>query len=235
MATCHVISPEIYISTFYNGRYFMSQILQPNGLTASTYNGGKPRSTVLTFPLAGTNGNTFCAGDPLSMAGGQIGAVNAATAYPPATDQEVILGVFESITYQSSAPGVAPSTYPYWIPGTPISGNAYISMNSQPNQFYVIQADASLPQASIGSNYNLSNTHGGTAANGYTSQCVLHVATLGTTGGNSANWGQVKVVGLAPVTPTMQAIGGNAWGDPYTWVIVSINNGTFHLGTYGNL
>lgn len=213
----------------------MSQIFQPNGLTASTYNGGKPRSTVLTLPILTTQANTFCAGDPISNVAGQVGAIGVASAYPPGSDQEVIFGIFESVTYNSSQQGVAPSTYPYWIASTPITGNAYVSVNAQPNQFYIIQATGSLSAASIGNNYNLSNTHGGNAANGYTSQCAVSTGTLGTTGTNSANWGQVKVIGLAPVTPTMQAIGGNAWGDPYTWVIVSINNGTFHLGTYGNI
>jgi hypothetical protein len=78
----------------------------------------------------------------------------------------------------------------------------------------------------IGANFNIAGMDN-LDSNG-NSQVYLNSSPLA-----NSYWGQVKVIGLAPETPSMQVQGGNNWGDAYTIVQVVINNSLFKLGTYG--
>lgn len=208
----------------------MSQIFKPNGLNIASYIGGKPRSSTQKFPLASAYAVTFGTGDVVSLLGGSLAYLVPATAYPPATQNEVILGVWQSVQYTPSQPNTPPATSAYWVSGTTTANgaDAIVSLNIQPGQVYIVQANATLAKTSVGTNYNLGGAQGASAATGY--QSVMYLNTTGLS--STQDWGHVKIIGLADPTPAMQALGGNAWGDPFPWVEVVINNSMLHRGTF---
>ncbi len=210
----------------------MSQIFKPNGLNIAAYNGGKPRQATLKFPLSSGYASPFGTGDVVALSTGAIAFLTAATASIPATFNELVLGVWQSVEYQPSQQNVPAATFAYWVSGTTTANGAAAtaSINCQPNQIYIVQASATMAQTTIGHNYNLGGEGLASSANGYQSGMYLNTTELN--GGAQQDWGHVKVIGLAKVTPAMQALGGNAWGDPFPWVEVAINNGVFHRGTY---
>ncbi len=224
-------SPENYFSTFYSGRYHMSISLKPNGLSFADYIGGKPRYSAFDFSIksggvTGTPTYNIGNGDVVSLTGGYVVNTVVATAYPPATSAELILGVFNSVRYQPSQQGVQPATFSYWIAGTTTANaqDADASICTDPAQVYIVQANGSMLESYIGRNFNLGGFTATTSLG--QSGIYLNATPLATT----ANWGQVKLIGLAPKTPAM---GTNAWGDPYTWVKVTLNSTVLHAGQYG--
>lgn len=209
----------------------MSSTLKPNGLSFADYIGGKPRYSAFDFSIQSAPGANSPAynignGDVVSLTNGFVVNSSAATAYPPATSPELILGVFNSVRYQPSQQGVQPATFPYWIAGTKTanSQDAEASICTDPAQVYIVQANGPILESYIGKNFNLGGFNS-TSSLGQ-SGIFLNATPLA----NSANWGQVKLIGLAPVTPAM---GSNAWGDSFTWVKVTLNSTVLHFGQYG--
>lgn len=223
-------SPENYFSTFYSGRYHMSISYKPNGLSFADYIGGKPRYSAFDFPirsggLTNTPAYNIGNGDVVSLTGGYVVNTVTATAYPPGTSAELILGVFNSVRYQPSQQGVQPATFPYWLAGTTTANtqDAAASICTDPAQVYIVQANGPMLESYIGRNFEL----GGFTATTSLGQSGIFVNAASVT---TSNWGQVKLIGLAPNTPAM---GSNAWGDPYTWVKVTLNSTLLHFGQYG--
>ena len=224
-------SPENYFSTFYSGRYHMSISYKPNGLSFADYIGGKPRYSAFDFSIksggvTGTPTNNIGNGDVVSLTGGYVvNSAAGATALQPTNSNQLILGVFNSVRYQPSQQGVQPATFPYWIAGTTTANlaDADASICTDPAQVYIVQANAPMLESYIGRNFNL----GGFAATTSLGQSGIFVDVSTIT---TQPWGQVKLIGLAPRTPAM---GTNAWGDPYTWVKVTLNNTLLHAGQYG--
>jgi hypothetical protein len=208
----------------------MSLTLNPNGLSFADYIGGKPRYSAFDFPLqsapgANTPGHNIGNGDVVSLTGGYVVNSVAATAIVPGSSAQLILGVFNSVKYQPSQQNVSPGTFPYWVAGTTTANaqDAAVSVCTDPSQVYIVQANGAVPQSYIGRNFNLGGFNS-TSSLGQ-SAIYLDVTTVTT-----QNWGQVKLIGLAPVTPAMES---NAWGDSYTWVKVTLNNTVLHAGQYG--
>jgi hypothetical protein len=209
----------------------MSLTQSPNGLSYADYIGGKPRYTAFDFAIASgglTNSPSYNIGygDVVSLKGGYVVNTSAATAYPPATSPELILGVFYSVRYQPQQLGVAPASFPYWVAGskTMNAQDAEVAVNIDPKQVYIVQADGPMLETYIGQNFNLGGFNN-TSGTGKSGIFVVHTPLA-----TSANWGQVKLLGLAPKTVAM---GTNEWGDPYTWVKVSLNSTVLQTGQYG--
>ncbi len=104
---------------------------------------------------------------------------------------------------------------------------AAISMD--PMQIYNIQANGPVAKTLIGSTFVLggfANTNTSTGQSGVymSSTPVTETNTAFEPGEAGFGWGQVKLIGLAPVTPQIQFMGGNAWSDAYTIVQVVLNN-----------
>lgn len=208
----------------------MATILSPFGLSCVGYAGAsKPRpSSTYMFPIASGYAGTIGNGDPVALSGGFIVSAVDATAYPPASSAEIILGVFQSVTYQPVQAGAAPKTAPYWLGGT-VTANASYAMAAiciDPMQIYDVQANGPLAVTSIGTNFDLAGFANTSTSTG-NSGVYLNNAVVA-----NNNYSQVKVLGLAPVTPAIQLLGGNAWGDPYTIVQVVLNSTKLKYGQY---
>lgn len=204
----------------------MSTTAFPNGLNIADKIGGKPRFFTFDFPLASGFTTSIGSGDPVSILNGTIVQSTAPSSGPP-TGSQIIAGVFQSVQYQPSQQ-LAPATFPYWVGGTTTfnGANALVSVSLDPMQVYIVQANGPVAQTAIGKTYELGGFASASAANGYRSAVYLDTST-GTAVG--ANFGQVKILGLAPATP---ATGPNAWSDAYTWVKVIFNNTIIKAGQY---
>jgi hypothetical protein len=88
-------------------------------------------------------------------------------------------------------------------------GSAIAYIWTDPQIVYEIQAAGSIPQTSLGQEYDISNNDNGSSTTGL-SQC-----TMSTSAAAQFASAQLRVVDLAPYP-------GNAWGDAYTIVRVQI-------------
>lgn len=209
----------------------MATVFLPNGLNEAGYLlGAKPRGASYDFPIASGTADFFGSGEPVALSGGYIVSVAAATAYPPAASDEIILGVFQNVLYQP-AQSSPPGTAAFWASGTTTfnSADGAASINTDPYVIYNVQANGSVAQSSIGLNFNLAGFNNPNSNNIPGSQVYLNATSLSV----DDNWGQVKLIGLAPGTPASQVAGGNNWGDAYTIVQVVLNSTVFKFGQYG--
>lgn len=209
----------------------MTNTFKPFGLSSAGYLlGAKPRGASYDIPINSGNASDFGSGEPVAFSQFPVN-LTSATAYPPASQTQVIWGLFQSVNYRPSQSGNPPATFPTWIGGTttfnaqPGALNVYMD----PFEIYNVQCNATLGGTTgfqlLGQNMNL----GGMSnldANG-NSQVYVDVGTI-----SSNNYLHVKFIGLAPVTPGTQTQGGNSLGDPYPIIQVVINNSIFKLGTY---
>jgi len=225
----------------------------PFGLSITAYCGGKPRAFTYDFPLAAANTPAVGAtpltslgtGDPVSLINGHVATPTVLTVGADLTaTTQIILGVWQEVKYQPLLGTQPPSSFPYWVQGTSTMTNAagngtdaYVSLNIQPGQIYNVMANNALTSASVGKCYNLAGFGGATAANGFKSTVYLDTTTqVSFTTGSFVSHpalmaSQVKVLGLAPVTPAFPV---NNWTDPYPIVQVILNNSWFKPGAMPN-
>ena len=206
----------------------MSSTFKPFGLSIAAYIGGKPRESSFVFPIASGTAANIGSGDPVALVNGSVTSCVAATAFPPAAVNEIVIGVFQSVAYNPSQQGSQPATFPYWISGTTTANSqpGSVSVNVDPMQVYNIQSNGTLSATAIGSTYTLGGfANTGTIAPGQ-SAVYLNASNQQST---TQNFGQVKLLGLAPSTP---AYPSNSWSDPYPIVQVVLNSTFVKLGTY---
>jgi hypothetical protein len=119
-----------------------------------------------------------------------------------------MVGVFAGIEYTEGTSGTGPRRYrPNWVTGTSVS-NVIAYVWDNPDIEFDIQADGSVPAASIGKQADLTNFTSGSTLTGL-SQCTLG-STLYTSGTK-----QLRIVDI-PLSED------NAAGDAYTIVRVQI-------------
>lgn len=125
----------------------------------------------------------------------------AADPFPAGT-----VGVFVGCAYTDSVSGLR--TQNYWPSGT-VASDAIAYVVDDPNALFMIQADASIAQAGLHTNYGVNQTAGSTATGN--SRISLDVATAATTATIA-----FKVVDFVESTSSTA-------GDAYTDVIVKFN------------
>ena len=204
----------------------MPSSFAPFGLSCVGYLGAsKPRSSTYDFPILSGTAYNFGSGEPVALSDGHISFVSPATANPPGTVNELILGVWQSVEYQPSQANTPPATFPYWVAGTTTfnAADGMVAVSVDPFQIYNVQANGSLTVANIGNCFNLGGFVGGGA--GGNSVVYLNTTAISTSG----TWGQVKLIGLAPTTPAYPT---NNWTDSFPIVQVVLNNTQFKLGQY---
>tara|TARA_R110000868_G_scaffold126363_1_gene333370 strand:- start:2890 stop:3477 length:588 start_codon:yes stop_codon:yes gene_type:complete len=95
-----------------------------------------------------------------------------------------------------------------------IAGSCIAYFYNDQQIVYEIQTDATMAQAAIGNEANLSNFAAGSTTTGL-SQATLSASLVG-----SASTGQFRIVDIAPYAD-------NAWGDPFVIVRVQVSNPQF--------
>ena len=184
----------------------MSATSAPFGLRPAFHPSGLDRAVALTDGIASAYAANILKGQPVKLNTSGVIVVAAAG--------DSFQGAFAGVEWTDTTGRRRVSNY--WPTGTAYqTGSCIAYYYADPLIVYEIQCDGSLAQTSIGDQADLSNTTDGSTTTGL-SQCTLSSTLAGA--GNAA---QMKIVGLAPYP-------GNAWGDAYTIVRVTINKSQFN-------
>jgi len=183
----------------------MSSTNAPFGLVPSFHPSGLDRAVALTDGIASGYGSAILKGQPVQLdTSGNIII---------ATTSSSLQGAFAGFSWTDTTGRFRVSNY-YPASTSYVAGSSTAYYYSDPNIVYIIQADGSLAQTSLGDQANFSNIAAGSTVTGL-SQCTLSNSLAG-----ASSTAQMKIVGL---------YGGidNAWGDAYTVVQVQINKSQF--------
>ena len=179
----------------------MSATSAPFGLRPAFHPSGLDRAQALADGITSGYGSNILKGQPVKYATSGV--------IQPAAAGEAFVGAFSGVEWTDTTGRRRVSNY--WPASTAYqTGSCVAYFYNDPNIVYEIQAAGSLAQTSIGDMADLSNTTAGSTTTGL-SQCTLSTTLVGA--GNSA---QMLIRDLAPYP-------GNAWGDAYTIVRVTIN------------
>jgi hypothetical protein len=119
----------------------MTATFAPNGLTPSRIRGGAPNSNGSNeYPIASGTAASIYTGQPVRVSVGNIVALTSAG--------EATIGVFQGCRYVENGEQKFKA---YW-PGGTSATNAVGYVIDNPNQVYVIQADASVTAGVVGNN-----------------------------------------------------------------------------------
>jgi len=131
----------------------------------------------------------------------------------PVTSTEAFSGAFAGVEWTDTTGRRRVSNY--WPANTAYTtGSCVAYFYNDPNIVYEIQSDGSISQSAVGECANLSNLAAGSSTTG------LSQSTVSATIQATFVQGQVRIVDLAPIP-------GNAWGDSYTIVRVTVANTQF--------
>jgi hypothetical protein len=120
-----------------------------------------------------------------------------------------LYGVFAGVEYQDAGSG-RPVASNKWVAGTSyVAGTMTMYVWADPDIIFQAQADGSVAETARGDQVNTTNIGAGSALTG------LSLATLGATPVGAGVQGQWRVHNAAPIV-------GNAWGDAFTQLQVSI-------------
>ena len=179
----------------------MSSTNAPFGLRPAFHPSGLDRAQALAGGITSGYGSDILKGQPVKYATSGV--------IQPAAAGDTFAGAFAGVEWTDSTGRRRVSNY--WPANESFQvGSVVAYFYNDPNIVYEIQADGSLAQTSVGDMADLSNTTDGSTTTGL-SQCTLSTTLAGA--GNSA---QMLIRDLAPYP-------GNAWGDSYTIVRVTIN------------
>lgn len=185
----------------------MTATFAPNGLTPSRIRGGAPNSNA-------TNEYNIASGQASNIYTGQPVRVSAGYIVPLATATEMTIGVFQGCRYVQDGEQKFKS---YW-PGGTSATNAVGYVCDNPNQIYVIQADATVTQAQVGLNIGI--------------EAIASGSTFTGRSGASADVSAVASSGAALRILRIVDEPGNVAGDAYTKIEVKLNN---HQDNFNNV
>jgi hypothetical protein len=185
----------------------MTATFAPNGLTPSRIRGGAPNSNA-------TNEYSIASGQASNIYTGQPVRVSAGYIVPLATATEMTIGVFQGCRYVQDGEQKFKS---YW-PGGTSATNAVGYVIDNPNQIYVIQADATVTQAQVGLNIGI--------------EAIASGSTFTGRSGLSADVSTVASSGAALRILRVVEEPGNVAGDAYTKIEVKLNN---HQDNFNNV
>jgi hypothetical protein len=204
----------------------MSATSAPFGLRPAFHPSGLDRAQALTNGITSGLAVNILKGQPIvyttAATVGSTGAANG-TIIPAgtpgnsaATSGYQVAGAFDGVEFTDTTGRRRVSNYwPASTSGTDIVAYFY----NDEKIVYEIQADATLAQTSIGGEYNFSNITAGSTTTGL-SQATLAAASAQSNGAQ----GQMRVVDIAPYP-------GNAWGDAYPIVRVTMSYNQFVAAT----
>jgi len=204
----------------------MSSTSAPFGLRPAFHPSGLDRAQALANGITSGLAVNILKGQPVvySVAAtvGSTGAANG-TIIPAgtpgnsaATSGYQVSGAFDGVEWTDTTGRRRISNYwPASTSGTDIVAYFY----NDEKIVYEIQADATLAQTAIGGEYNFSNITAGSTTTGL-SQATLAAASAQ----SNAAQGQMRVVDIAPYP-------GNAWGDAYPIVRVTMSYNQFVAAT----
>lgn len=178
----------------------MSATNAPFGLRPAYHPSGLDRATALADGILSTYSTDILKGQPVKLA--TTGVIQVAAA------GDAFVGAFSGVEFTDTTGRRRVSNY--WPANTAYqTGSCVAYYYSDPNIVYEIQAAGTLSQASIGEEFDLSNTTAGSTTTG------LSQATLSITPAGSGNNAQMRVINLAPYAD-------NAWGDNFVIVQAQI-------------
>jgi hypothetical protein len=204
----------------------MSSTSAPFGLRPAFHPSGLDRAQALANGITSGLAVNILKGQPIvySVAAtvGSTGAANG-TIIPAGTPGNSaassgyqVAGAFDGVEFTDTTGRRRISNYwPASTSGTEIVAYFY----NDPLIVYEIQSDATLAQTAIGNEFNFSNITAGSTTTGL-SQATLAAASAQTNGAQ----GQMRVVDIAPYP-------GNAWGDTYVIVRVTMSYTQFTAAT----
>jgi hypothetical protein len=178
----------------------MSATSAPFGLRPAFHPSGLDRAVALADGIASAYNTDVLKGQPVRLnTSGNIIVAGAGDAFQ---------GAFAGVEWTDTTGRRRVSNY--WPANTAYqTGSCVTYYYSDPNIVYEIQAAGTLSQASIGEEFDLSNTTAGSNVTG------LSQATLSITPAGAGNNAQMRVINLAPYTD-------NAWGDNFVIVQAQI-------------
>jgi hypothetical protein len=204
----------------------MSSTSAPFGLRPAFHPSGLDRAQALANGITSGLAVNILKGQPIvyttAATVGSTGAANG-TIIPAgtpgnsaATSGYQVAGAFDGVEFTDTTGRRRVSNYwPASTSGTDIVAYFY----NDEKIVYEIQSDATLAQTAIGNEYNFSNITAGSTVTGL-SQATLAAASAQTNGAQ----GQMRVVDIAPYP-------GNAWGDTYVIVRVTMSYNQFVAAT----
>ena len=180
----------------------MSATNAPFGLRPAYHPSGLDRATVLAGGIPSGYATQILKGQPVKY--------NSSGQIVPAAAGDSFVGAFAGVEFTDSTGRYRVSNY--WPASQSLATNTVATayFYSDPLIVYEIQADGSLAQTAIGDQADFTNITAGSSTTG------LSPATLSTTLVGAGNSAQMRIVDIAPYP-------GNAWGDAYTIVRVTIN------------
>ena len=188
----------------------MSATSAPFGLRPAFHPTGLDRAQALAGGIASGYGNAILKGQAVQY------SPNAGVILPvldTTTNSGLVSGAFAGVEWTDTTGRRRVSNY--WPASTTyIAGSCIAYFYNDQQIVYEIQTDATVAQALIGNEANLSNFTAGSTTTGL-SQMTLSASPVG-----SGSTGQFRIVDIAPYAD-------NAWGDPYVIVRVQVSNPQF--------
>jgi len=176
----------------------MTTSYSPNGLTPARLRGQAPNSNGSTeYRIASGQSDNIYTGQPVRVSAGYIN--------PVISVGQVVDGVFQGCRYEEDGEQKFKS---YW-PGGTSATNAFGQVTDNPNQTYIIQADASVTAGDVGLNMDAASVATGTTFTGR-SGAGADASTRGT---GALDF---KIIGIVDEP-------GNTPGDAFTKIEVMLN------------
>jgi hypothetical protein len=184
----------------------MASTSTPYGFQPVSHNSGTPRTVRMSGGIASGYGSNIFKFQPIKLVAGLIQPVTATT------DQ--ILGVFAGVEFTPS--GGRPAVSPYWPSGSTYQStggyplfdmNVYFWPAWDPVLRFQVQADGSVAQALMGSQFNVSNVGNGSTTTG------LSAATVANAGVVASSQGQFFLEEFAGNVGDPFSYGGDAFTD----------------------
>jgi hypothetical protein len=190
----------------------MSSASTPFGLRPVQLLGGRVYAGAVThYNIASAYNTSIFSGDAVTMvAAGTVERDTADAAMVP-------IGVFVGCSYTDATRGFTQSQY--W-PASQVATDAVAYVVDDPDIIMEVQADGSITQAMVGSNFGMTQTSAGSTATG-NSGMHLDASSTATT-----NTLPVRLISIVDRV-------GNAAGDAFTNVLVKWNVGHQHRTTAG--
>ncbi len=181
----------------------MSATNAPFGLRPVYHPSGLDRAKALANGIASAYSTDILKGAPVKLT--TSGTLNVLTS------TEALVGAFAGVEFTDSTGRRRVSNY--W-PASTVATAVVAYYYDDPQIVYEIQADGVVAQTAIGDNANFSNLTAGSTTTGL-SQCTMSASLSGT-----STYGQLRILDIAPYP-------GNAWGDAYPILRVSVANSQF--------
>lgn len=189
----------------------MAATSSPYGFQPISSQGGFVRPLRMPLGIANTYGSNIFKYQPVTLVSGVLQPVTLST--------QQIFGVFAGCEFTPL--GGRPAESPFWPASTNYDTTydmfAYIWPSSDPSIRYAVQADGTVAQALMGSQFNISNFGAGSTSTGLGQATVAHAGVA------ASSQGQFALVEFSPfINDPASSPGTAAGGDAFTDLTVII-------------